>query len=178
MSLKSGTWLFYPATTVIGTVLCGKTPSRRHVLILVCITDHSNRLENLSVISGSCLCQCVQYQIIGDITNMGYCHCHKCQKFTGSAFAPAIWIAYEQLKWILGEESLSRYQSSPGIFRYFCSRCGSSIATVAPEHHLASVCAGTLDTDPGIKPAIHIHTASRACWYDLLDDLPKHRLEP
>jgi hypothetical protein len=40
------------------------------------------------------------------------------------------------------------------------------------------VCAGTLDTDPGIEPAIHIHTASQACWYNILDDLPQHKLEP
>ena len=130
------------------------------------------------MVSGSCLCQCVQYQILGDITNMGYCHCHNCQKFTGSAFNPAIWIAYKQLEWQKGEESLSKYQSTPGIFRCFCSHCGSSLATVAPDYDLASVCAGTLDTDPGIKPAIHIHTASQTPWYNILDDLPQHKLEP
>jgi hypothetical protein len=130
------------------------------------------------MVSGSCLCRSVQYQILDDIIGMGYCHCHNCQKFTGSAFNPAIWIAYRQLVWQRGEESLSKYESTPGIFRYFCKHCGSSLATVAPEHDLASVCAGTLDADPGIKPAVHIHTASRAPWYDILDDLQQHEVEP
>lgn len=33
--------------------------------------------------------------------------------------------------------------------------------------------AGTLDDDPGLKPAMHIFTASKAPWYDITDTLPQ-----
>jgi hypothetical protein len=33
--------------------------------------------------------------------------------------------------------------------------------------------AGTLDTDPGVRPIVHIHTGSRAPWYEIADRLPQ-----
>jgi hypothetical protein len=33
--------------------------------------------------------------------------------------------------------------------------------------------AGALDVDPGVRPVVHIHTSSKAPWYDITDDLPQ-----
>jgi hypothetical protein len=33
--------------------------------------------------------------------------------------------------------------------------------------------AGTLDTDPGVRPIVHIQTGSRAPWYEIADRLPQ-----
>jgi hypothetical protein len=32
---------------------------------------------------------------------------------------------------------------------------------------------GTLDDDPGIRPALHILVASKAPWYEIFDGLPQ-----
>jgi len=33
--------------------------------------------------------------------------------------------------------------------------------------------AGVLDGDPGVRPIVHIHTASKAEWYEIADALPQ-----
>lgn len=37
---------------------------------------------------------------------------------------------------------------------------------------------GTLDDDPGIKPSSHIFVGSKAPWFDITDDLPRHKEFP
>jgi hypothetical protein len=32
---------------------------------------------------------------------------------------------------------------------------------------------GALDDDPGIKPKLHVHVASKAPWFTITDDLPQ-----
>jgi hypothetical protein len=36
-----------------------------------------------------------------------------------------------------------------------------------------NVPAGTLDTDPGLRPQAHIYSASKAPWFEITGDLPK-----
>ena len=35
------------------------------------------------------------------------------------------------------------------------------------------IAASALDDDPGIRPTVHIHTASKPDWYEIDDDLEK-----
>jgi hypothetical protein len=37
----------------------------------------------------------------------------------------------------------------------------------------AIVPAGALDDDPEVRPIVHIHTASKAPWYEIADALPQ-----
>jgi hypothetical protein len=37
-----------------------------------------------------------------------------------------------------------------------------------------SIPAGLLDDDPGVRPLVHVFTSSKATWWDIADDLPKH----
>ncbi|MCW4628485.1 GFA family protein [Marinomonas rhodophyticola] len=39
------------------------------------------------MLSGSCLCNGVQYEIKGELGDIMQCHCQKCRKANGSAFA-------------------------------------------------------------------------------------------
>jgi hypothetical protein len=32
---------------------------------------------------------------------------------------------------------------------------------------------GALDDDPGIRPKVHMHVASKAPWFTITDDLPQ-----
>ena len=40
------------------------------------------------------------------------------------------------------------------------------------------VALGTLDGDPGVRPSLHIFVGSKAPWYEIADDLPKHPTSP
>ena len=61
-------------------------------------------------ISGSCLCGKVEYQFIGPIKVFQYCHCTRCQKFTGSEHASNIIIDPEKFNYTKGEGTVARYE--------------------------------------------------------------------
>src|SRR5258705_10729774 len=73
---------------------------------------------------GSCLCGEVAYEIEGPFEHAHHCHCSYCRKFHGTPYATG---ALAPRRWLRGERSIARYESSPGFHRWFCSRCGSPL---------------------------------------------------
>jgi hypothetical protein len=77
--------------------------------------------------------------------------------------------------WLKGEELVTSYRSSESSLRTFCSVCGSNLQFIVDgETPAIDVTMGTLDGDPGVRPAYHIYTASKAPWYPITDGLPQH----
>ena len=76
---------------------------------------------------GGCLCGRVRYQISGEVRDIVCCHCSKCRKAQGSAFATNGNVRADEFEFIAGEDELTGYQSSPGQAKYFCRHCGSPI---------------------------------------------------
>ena len=125
------------------------------------------------MVKGSCLCGGAQYEIGGEIKLMANCHCSMCRKHHGAAFATYVGVDTADFRWVKGEDLLVRYQSSPGHTRGFCRVCGSSLPVPDPGATNFFLPAGTLDDDPGVRPAAHIFVASKAPWSEISDDLPQ-----
>jgi hypothetical protein len=125
------------------------------------------------MLTGSCLCGRVRYEIDGPMLVMGYCHCANCRKFTGSAFSAGGRVAAESFRWMEGEDLVQRYESSPGVHRCFCRHCGSSLASMPEGMPHVGVYSGSLDCDPEARPALHLFVASKAPWFEIGDDLPR-----
>ncbi|HSH43896.1 MAG TPA: GFA family protein [Arenicellales bacterium] len=128
---------------------------------------------------GSCLCGEVRYEIHGELLDVLNCHCSMCRKFHGAAFRTRAAVRAGDFHWLAGEHLLTRYESSPGEYKTFCSVCGSSMVTMfdhQPDWYGFPL--GTLDTDPGVKPARHIYVGSKAPWHDISDDLPQYEGAP
>ena len=126
------------------------------------------------MLHGSCLCGKIKYEIHGAPLIMYYCHCGTCRKATGSSFATNIAVRAEDLKIVAGREALASFESSPKKQRYFCSGCGSPIYSHGEgTRGIVSVRCGTLDDDPGVRPAVHGYVASKAAWWEIRDDLPQ-----
>jgi hypothetical protein len=126
------------------------------------------------MLSGSCLCGKVQYRIEGEPRWMYQCHCGKCRAATGAAFATNVIVDTGIFRITAGQEALSKFESSPAKFRYFCSGCGSPIYSHGEKTaQIVSVRCGTLKEDPGLRPSYHAFAASRAPWADIHDDLPQ-----
>ena len=53
--------------------------------------------------------------------------------------------------------------------------CSSLAPGQAPYLATVSVPAGLLEDDPGVRPRLHVFTASKAPWWEIHDDLPQHR---
>jgi len=131
---------------------------------------------NEDIIKGSCLCGAVNYQIEGPFKVFQYCHCSRCRKFTGSAYASNLFVSPERFRWTSGEEMIGRYEHPDAKYfaTSFCKQCGSSLPWAVKGGKNIIVTAGTLDDDPGIKPMWNIFWRSKASWYEESSDLPRH----
>ena len=126
------------------------------------------------MLTGSCLCGKVQYEIRSAPLVMYYCHCGACRKATGSSFATNIVVKTDDFAVTAGRDSLAAFESSPNKHRYFCSACGSPIYSHGEKtKHIVSVRSGTLNDDPGIRPSVHAFVADKASWDEICDSLPQ-----
>ena len=132
-----------------------------------------------ATLHGSCLCQGVRFTLDSPPLFINHCHCSLCRKLSGSAFGSFLHADGRGLRWLQGQDLVRSYESSPGNWRAFCTRCGSLMPVLEDEGCHAIVPAGSLDEDPGLRPLVHIHCASRAPWYALPEDgLPRFEAFP
>jgi hypothetical protein len=127
----------------------------------------------MTAIRGSCLCGDVAWETTGPLEFMSHCHCSRCRKSHGSAFATYVVVTPDAFRLVRGGERIARYESSPGLSRPFCSRCGSPVADGEASQGLVGVPAGPLDDDPGVRPLAHIFASSKAPWFEIAGDLPR-----
>jgi hypothetical protein len=124
---------------------------------------------------GSCLCGAVAYEISAPLGTMIYCHCQRCRKAGGSAFATNVIVPAEGFRYTRGEAVLKSYRTEAGVHRMFCTECGSAILSKResmPE--IVRVRVGTFDTPLQASPSAHIFVGSKAEWHEIRDDLPQH----
>jgi hypothetical protein len=126
--------------------------------------------------TGSCLCGKVTYEIRGHLGIFQYCHCSRCRKFTGSAFASNLLVSPEDFSWLSGEDVVARFElpSAKHFATSFCRVCGSSLPWLSKTGSVVVVPAGTLDGDPETRPMQNIFCASRAIWFQHPSDLPEY----
>ena len=127
------------------------------------------------MLQGSCLCGGVRYEISGELSPATHCHCPQCRKASGASFATNVSVSADAFHFLTGESLVGEFESSPGQFRRFCTRCGSPLVkryTDKPD--LLRLRLGTLDTNPGVSVAAHIFVRSKAPWMQIADDIPQH----
>ena len=131
------------------------------------------------MLTGHCLCGAVRYEIRGEPLTLMYCHCEECRRATGSSLNTSVFVRREDFHVVSGDEVVAFYETSPGNRRHFCSRCGSPLFKLFPQPpDLLTVRAGTLDSDPGIRPTAHIWVSEKAPWYEIADGLPQFQQAP
>lgn len=125
--------------------------------------------------SGSCLCGSVSYAYKSHLSIFQYCHCSRCRKFTGSAFAANLFVPPDAFRWTRGNELVRRHVLSDArhFATAFCSNCGSSLPWLSQSGRTVVVPAGTLDDDPELRPMQNVFWGSHADWYAEPDSLKK-----
>jgi len=127
------------------------------------------------VLSGSCLCGGVRYQIDGALSGALNCHCSMCRKAHGAAFRSRAGVRATDFHWVQGEELVTWYETSPGTHRGFCRACGTKLLSRFDfDPSVYGLPLGALDDDPGVKPARHVFVAFKAPWFEITDTLPQH----
>lgn len=123
---------------------------------------------------GSCLCGAVAFRVAGPPLVARHCHCSRCRKVRGAAFASNLVVPLESVQFTRGTDRVREYQL-PGA-RYFthafCDGCGSSLPRLDPGRGIAVVAMGALDDAPAGEPTEHIWVGSGAAWYDIPGGLP------
>jgi len=126
------------------------------------------------MITGRCLCEGVRFEISGEIGSPSLCHCSLCRHASGSAFAVNAGVASAAFRVTAGPDLIREYESSPGHFRAFCSRCGSPLYSRMHAHpDFRRIRLGSLDQDPGVRPLLHVWVGSKAPWFTITDALPQ-----
>ena len=123
---------------------------------------------------GSCLCGGITYQIVGDLSDYGYCHCRSCRKASGSAHAANAGVDRVDVTLSDANGYLQKFESSPGTIRTFCSNCGSPIfayQTTSPE--VIRIRLGTLDTPFSKRAKAHTFVSDKASWDTIEGGLPQ-----
>ena len=128
-------------------------------------------------ITGHCLCGGVRFEIVEAPRTVGYCHCTRCQRRTGTAASAQARVGPGAVRVLAGEELLREYGPPDGFLKIFCSECGSALFSRPPDRpEIASVRLGVLDGDHGLRPEFRQHVATAAAWEPIPDDgLPRHQ---
>lgn len=130
------------------------------------------------MLSGGCLCGAVRYQLETVLGPFELCHCARCRKATGSAFASMVGVATKGFKIIQGVEHVRAFrlpvvERPPGYSVFFCDQCGSPLPDPVPQGDWFEIPAGSLDDDPGVRPDKHIYVDCKAQWDNTIGDLPQ-----
>ncbi len=125
------------------------------------------------MINGSCLCGNIKFQISGKPFSLSYCHCSRCRKAAG-VFSAVLMGKADDFLITQGQDLISKFKAGPDakFERCFCKDCGTSLGDMA-SGDVYVIAASALDDDPKIRPSLHIHTASKPDWYEIIDDLKK-----
>jgi hypothetical protein len=123
-------------------------------------------------LKGACLCGGVNYEV-KDPESMGYCHCTRCQRWTGSHLAGVV-VAKENFTVTAGDDLIETFESEFAP-RNFCRTCGSSIFDNLGAQYF--VAAGLM-RDLEMKPEFHLQVAFKAPWEEIGDPSPQFDENP
>lgn len=113
---------------------------------------------------GQCLCETVQFEIIGPTPRLYQCHCSLCRKQGGSVSNTATIIPAEHFRWLSGEDCISSYVKPTGFRSDFCTRCGSTVPNPLRSTPYVWVPSGMFDSSEQLEIVAHLYVGSRAAW--------------
>jgi hypothetical protein len=129
---------------------------------------------------GSCLCGEVAYEAEGEALRMYHCHCRRCRLARSAAHATNVFYRLDHFRCVRGEDHIADYKLPEAKYfgAAFCRKCGGEAPRVSRERGVVVVPAGTLDTDPGMRPQAHIYVGSKASWFEVTGSTPRYEEGP
>jgi len=131
---------------------------------------------------GQCVCGEITFTVTGDPSRVTLCHCHWCQRRTGSAFGVEVVFDEDQIN--INETSVTRYrhrsdESGRWLDQHFCARCGTNIGiTLEAVPGIRTITAGAFDDPSWITadqfPRRYVYTESAQDWAEIPDDVERY----
>jgi hypothetical protein len=120
---------------------------------------------------GHCLCGDIEVEAAGAANWVAYCHCASCRRHTGSPVTCFVNFAKGNVSF---RREPSLFESSPGVRRSFCARCGTPIAYETDKRPgEIDIYLNVFDEPAAFRPRMHAFYSERIPWFDTRDDLPR-----
>ncbi|MFC1680433.1 GFA family protein [Pseudomonadota bacterium] len=129
--------------------------------------------DNTMPIHGGCCCGDVRYEAVGQSVLVELCHCRSCRRTVGAPLMA--WAAFRCDEFEITAGNSTAYESSPGLQRTFCGRCGTSLTLTDdrfPDEIYVSV--SSFDDAEKLPPEFHIWRSHRLSWLETSDTLPRY----
>ena len=126
--------------------------------------------------TGGCACGAIRYKCSAEPVIAYNCHCHACQRATGSAFLAMLWVPGASLTLTKGDPQYHTETADSGntLSRGFCAKCGAPVCANAsrlPEY--VSLIATSLDDPTLFQPMADYWIGSAQPWDYMNPELPK-----
>ncbi|CAD6532042.1 GFA family protein [Paraburkholderia sabiae] len=125
--------------------------------------------------TGSCLCGQIKFELRHEPFTFYVCHCTTCQRRTGGAALPVMWVRRADLHVVGGEPIMLTFEFGRGRQRRSkaCARCDTRLwAEPIDQSDLAILRPGTLQNQSEFSPIAHIFTRSKQPWFLIPDGIP------
>ena len=124
---------------------------------------------------GGCLCGDVAFELEDRPTRLVHCHCSRCRRSRGGAYASNVFVTQDKLRWTRGAERVHTYKlpEAKEFFTAFCERCGSLLPESIDAIGMYLIPVGVFDTAPPIASRVHIYVGSKAPWVAIGDAAPQ-----
>ena len=129
------------------------------------------------IISGSCCCEAVKFELATEPSMMGTCHCSRCRKVGASTI---VFVKKSDLKWVQGKEHVTLYKpAAPYKYgRCFCKFCGTSLGEILSDEDSFPIAANALDTEFNLEIQFHEFVSEKPTWYEIFDSAEQSKGHP
>ncbi len=125
--------------------------------------------------TGGCMCGSVRYETSGEPFAVTHCHCESCRKHNGG---PVVTLAgFKDDQVIFSGDERMIYESSKGVGRAFCGKCGTPLTWEGDGGELGPIFEmhiSTFDNPDTLVPTAHAFSPERISWFDIADNLPRY----
>ena len=127
-------------------------------------------------VEGGCACGQLRYRLVERPLIVQACHCHHCQRESGSAFAHNLLIECAALEVLSGQPLFVEVPTASGLGQRVarCPHCQVALWSHYGVSHpgIAFVRVGTLDTPAAFPPDAHVFVVTRQPWLTLPENVP------
>jgi hypothetical protein len=124
-------------------------------------------------LTGRCLCRAVTFSISAPPLQIVHCHCESCRRNCSAPVASFLIVRQADFRYTQGVPRA--FESSPGVWRSFCDRCGTPLTYETDRRRdQIDLYVCSLDDPAAIAPRAHVFAAEQLPWFEILDDLPRY----
>ena len=132
-------------------------------------------------LEGGCACGAVRYRLKSAPMFVHCCHCHDCQRQTGSAFVLNALIEADRVEVLSGETvpiSMPTDSGKPHLI-YRCPKCQTAMwSEYGGRTKDRFIRVGTLDDPAQIMPQIAIYTVDKQPFHHVPEGMPAFERRP